>query len=340
MVDKMKFSIGIIGATGYIGTPYRSEIREATNTAEIVALCARRRDRLEAAGRQDGATLITHDWREVVEHPDVNLVLVATPDALHYEPVLACAAAKKHLFCEKPVGKDAGQAYQMWSAYSETELGHFVPFWTRYFQVFRRAREIVLGDTLGEIRAVVYRWHNPRPGSMPHTWRDDASLSSAGSIADVGSHAYDTIRWVTGYDARRVLSHADVTTPLKPDLGSIDLTEALEWGREHSVAESPSQCRATVFDYADIAMEFHNGAVGSLVLSHASFLRKGLAPELELHGTRASLAVDRVTGNITLARPGEDVRVLETVAESARNRFSSVVFPAIHERASGSGCEH
>jgi predicted dehydrogenase len=131
-----------------------------------------------------------------------------------------------------------------------------------------------------------------------------------------------------------------VTTPLKPDLGSIDLTEALEWGREHSVAESPSQCRATVFDYADIAMEFHNGAVGSLVLSHASFLRKGLAPELELHGTRASLAVDRVTGNITLARPGEDVRVLETVAESARNRFSSVVFPAIHERASGSGCEH
>ena len=336
----MKFSVGIIGATGYIGTPYRSEIREATTAAEIVALCARRRDRLEAAGQQDGAALITHDWREVVEHPDVNLVLVATPDALHYEPVLACAAAKKHLFCEKPVGKDAGQAYRMWAAYSETGLGHFVPFWTRYFQVFRRAREIVSEGTLGEIRAIVYRWHNPRPESMPHTWRDDASLSSAGSIADVGSHAYDTIRWVTGYDARRVLTHADVMTPLKPDLGSIDLTEALEWGREHSVEESSSQCRATAFDYADIAMEFQNGAVGSLVLSHVPFVRKGLAPELELHGTLASLAVDRVTGTITLARPDEDVQVLETVIASSGNRFASVVFPAIQERATGSACEH
>ena len=45
----MKFKVGVIGATGYIGTPYRSEIREATGDAEIVALCARRRDRLKVA---------------------------------------------------------------------------------------------------------------------------------------------------------------------------------------------------------------------------------------------------------------------------------------------------
>ena len=45
----MKFGIGVIGATGYIGTPYRKEIRETPDAARIVALCARRRNRMEEA---------------------------------------------------------------------------------------------------------------------------------------------------------------------------------------------------------------------------------------------------------------------------------------------------
>ena len=57
------------------------------------------------------------------------------------------------------------------------------------------AREVLDSGVLGEIRGVVYRWHNPRPMDMPLTWRDDDSLSAAGSIADGGSHAYDTLRW-------------------------------------------------------------------------------------------------------------------------------------------------
>src|SRR5262245_25274193 len=206
----MKFGVGVIGATGYIGTPYRAEIRQSPVDAKIVALCARRRDKLEAAGREDNAELITDDWRAVVEHPAVNLVVVATPDALHYEAVMACAAAGKHVVCEKPVGMNAQQAKDIWNAYRNRPLGHFVPYWTRYVPVFVRAREVIKQGTLGEIKAMVYRWHNPRPAAMPFTWRDDAELSSAGSIADVGSHAYDTMRWLLGLEATRVQAHGAV----------------------------------------------------------------------------------------------------------------------------------
>src|SRR3990172_9330905 len=101
---EMKFGVGVIGATGYIGTPYRVEIRESPQDATIVALCARRRDLLQAAAKQDGAMLATEDWRQVVEHPAVNLVLVATPDALHYDAVMACARLWQHVICEKPGG--------------------------------------------------------------------------------------------------------------------------------------------------------------------------------------------------------------------------------------------
>ena len=337
----MKFGVGVIGATGFIGTPYRSEIRESTADASIVALCARRRDRLEAAATEDGAELATNDWREVVEHPDVNFVLVATPDAHHHEVVMACAAAGKHVLCEKPVGINVQQACEMWAAYRDAKLGHFVPYWARYINVFTRARELVTDGLIGEVKVVLYAWHNPRPASMPFTWRDDATLSAAGSIADVGSHAYDAVRWLIGAEATRVLAHADVITPAKPDLGEIDLAEALDWGRAHGAADSENIRKGTAFDYANISWEFQNDAVGTIVLSHAPFLRKGLTPELVLHGTKASLSVDRVTGALTLVRPDEAAQVLETVDNPGfGNRFAKHVFPAIRQRATGNGCEH
>ena len=287
----MKFKVGVIGATGYIGTPYRSEIREATGDAEIVALCARRRDRLEAAAKEDGAQLITDDWRKVVEHPDINLVVVATPDALHYEAVMACAEQGKHVVCDKPLGVNVQQAYEMWTAYREAKLGHYVPYWLRLLELNSRAREIVAEGTLGEIKAVVSRLHNPRPAGIPFTWRDNAEISASGSIGDIGSHAYDTVRWILGDEARRLVTNAGVITSAKPDLGEPSLDEALEWAEAHSVGDSAKLRRGTAPDYADILVEFVSGAVGSFKVSHTPFVRKGLSSELELHGTEASLGV-------------------------------------------------
>lgn len=334
----MQFRIGIIGATGYIGVPYRKEIRESMCDAKIVALCARRRDRLEAAAAEDSATLITDDWREVVQHSDVNLVLVLTPDALHYEPVLACAEAGKHVLCEKPVGKDAAQALAMQQAIQEKQLASYVPYWTRYVPVFRRAKELVEEGRLGEIRSVIYRWQNPRPLNMPFTWRDNASLSAAGSIADVGSHAYDTIRFVLGVEAKRVLTHATVIMPPKPDLGEVDLQEALDWGKEHKAKASESQRKGSVPDYAQIGIEFENEMVGSILLSHASYVRKGFAPELELHGTLGSLSVDRIHGKLHFADSPDPATLLETITDDGFcNRFETHVFPALERQIEGKG---
>ncbi|MEE3180587.1 MAG: Gfo/Idh/MocA family oxidoreductase, partial [Planctomycetota bacterium] len=89
----MKFKIAVLGATGFIGAPYREEIRECPDDAEIVSLCGRRLDLLEAAATEDGAACFTADWREAIAQDGVNLVLVCTPDALHHEAVMACAEA-------------------------------------------------------------------------------------------------------------------------------------------------------------------------------------------------------------------------------------------------------
>ena len=335
----MKFHVGVIGATGYIGTPYREEMRGAPDAARIVALCARRRDRLQAAAQVDGCSFITDDWRQVVGHPEVDLVVVTTPDRLHREPALAAAAAGKHLFCDKPVGADVGEAYEIWCAYRDSGLAHYVPYWTRYEPKFRRVKELLDAGTLGEPKVVVYRWHNPRPAGIPFTWRDDASLSTAGSVADVGSHAYDAVRWLIGSEARRVVTQAGVLSPPKPDLGPIDLTEALDWGAANPASAATRTRAGTAYDYGAIIWEFHNGAVGAMLLSHAPALRKGLAPELELHGSEASVSIDRVRHTVNLVSADGEISV-EEIPEDRVNRWASFVLPALAERAAGADCDH
>ena len=331
------FKVGVLGATGYIGAPYRAEIRECEE-ASIVALCARRQDLLEKAAKEDGAQLATPDWREVVNHPGVNFVIVGTPDALHHEAVLACAEQGKHLLCEKPVGMNAVEAEEMWQLYRDAKpaLAHYVPFWTRMVTVFEIAREIVASGELGEIVSTVFRWQNPRPAAMPLTWRDDPALSSAGTIADVGSHAYDVVRWIIGAEAESVLAHGETLTSSKPDLGAINLGEALERGTEE-VGGSEKAGKGGTVDYANVSCRYSSGAVGTYLLSHATFLRKNLAPELELHGTEASLSVDRWSGDVILVTPDQEKKVLQQVPPfEFGNRFKKWVFPSLAPILQGS----
>ena len=331
------FRTGIIGATGFIGAPYRAEIR-ACHQAQMIALCARRKDLLKTAAQEDGAPFYTQSWEEVITHPEVNFVIVATPDALHHEAVMACAKHGKHLLCEKPVGMNASQAREMMQAFlhSDPPLGHFVPFWTRYVKVFQVAREMIQSGELGEIRSTLFRWHNPRPPNMPLTWRDNPELSSAGTIADVGSHAYDTIRWMIGLEAEKVLAHGQRLTHGKPDLGEINLREAIEKGQQTDTASMPSKPGGH-FDYASVSCLFSNGASGLFVLSHAGSVRKFLAPEIELHGTKASLSADRYTGKIKLIRQNQELETLHELPPAFEfgNRFEQYVFPALSPMIKG-----
>jgi predicted dehydrogenase len=203
-----------------------------------------------------------------------------------------------------------------------------------------RAREIYRSGALGEIKAVVYRWHNPRPAAMPLTWRDDPTLSSAGTIADCGSHAYDLLRWILGQDVNRVAAHAQVLTPAKADVGNVNLGEALDWGRAHRLDQASTR-KGDVLDYATLVFQWRSGAVGALILSHAPYLRKGLAPEIELHGVEASLGVDRVRHTLTWARPDQMPEVLETIEDPGfGNRFAKHVFPALRAQIAGEPSEH
>ena len=56
---------------------------------------------------------------------------------------------------------NAREAHEIWTAYRDRGLGHFVPFWTRGVPVFRRVRQLLAEGLIGEIRGVVYSLAQP-----------------------------------------------------------------------------------------------------------------------------------------------------------------------------------
>ena len=133
-----------------------------------------------------------------------------------------------------------------------------------------------------------------------------------------------------------MLAHADTITPARFDIGEVNLTEALEQG-EKGISNRESR-RGGTPDYASLAWQFEGGAVGNFVLSHAPYLRRGLVPELELHGSQASIAVDRFHGRVTRSLPDNTVEVIAEAASGGfdiGNRFSQWVMPALREVMGG-----
>ena len=321
--------VGVIGATGNIGRTYRAELRAVPEQARIVALCARRRERLERAQAEDGAGLITAEWREVIDHPAVEVVLIATPDDEHYEPAMACAAAGKHLICEKPVARTASEALAIWEAFRDTGLGHFVPFWSRYQPPLVRARDLIAAGAVGRVRVLTYRRHMPRRAGTAFTWRDDAEVSTAGAVADLGVHMIDLVRWMLGSGPQRVLAHGQVLEARKPYAGKLDMQEAA------ACTEAAQTRRPTAWDHGTVLVALAGGTTGVLISSESARVRGGLSPELEVHGEDASLSVDPARGRIELL-PSDGPPQVETVADEEVNRMGCAL-AAIRERAGGAG---
>src|SRR5688500_14116433 len=95
---------GIIG-TGTRGNQTHVPAIHAAEQCELLALCDVAEDRLGAAANRAGKKVATYaDYQKLLANPDVNAVVIATPNLLHREMLLAALQAGKHVLCEKPAG--------------------------------------------------------------------------------------------------------------------------------------------------------------------------------------------------------------------------------------------
>ncbi|MFB3789262.1 MAG: Gfo/Idh/MocA family protein [bacterium] len=128
---------------------------------------------------------------------DIGAVYVATPVFAHAGQVKSCAAAGKHVLCEKPLGLDTAQAEDMVHACRQAGVRLGVGLMMRYHPLHQAALKIIQSGKIGKpvyARAQLSCWYPPIPGA----WRQDPALGGGGSLIDMGSHCIDLLEMFFG----------------------------------------------------------------------------------------------------------------------------------------------
>lgn len=188
-------NVGIVGC-GLIGNKRASAIR-ATGIGEILRVCDIDSPRAQKlAGEYD--IKADTDWRAVIDDPRIEAVIVATPNIFLKDISIAALENGKHVLCEKPLGRNAGEAEAMWRTARRAGRILKTGFNHRHHPAIWKAKELAGDGEIGEIyfARCVYG-HGGRPG-YEKEWRANRSLSGGGELLDQGVHVADLFRWFLG----------------------------------------------------------------------------------------------------------------------------------------------
>ena len=173
---------------------------QAHPQAEVVALCARNRDRVTAMAACFGVADVHTDYRELLGREDIDAVTVAAPDVLHHEVAMAALHTGKHVFCEKPLAVSADEAQDMVQAAERMGCVNMVAFTFRYSRALMELRRLLRAGAIGTPFHVTMQVHWGAlitPGSAI-AWRERAAYSQGGVWTDGASHLFDALAYILG----------------------------------------------------------------------------------------------------------------------------------------------
>ena len=253
----------------------------------LVAIAGRDEQAVAEAAERYGFERWTQDWRDLVSDPEIGLLDNLGPNSLHAEPTIAAAEAGKHVVCEKPLGRDADESYEIWTRVAATGVKHMCAFNYRFVPAVRLARELIEAGELGELRHFRGRYLQDWGDTTAAVWRFEREAAGSGALGDLAAHVVDLARYLVG-EIETVGGFLRTFVP----------------GRE-------------VDDAVEATVEFANGAVGTLEATRLALGRRN-AFQWEANGTKGSVAFDmeRLNELQVFRADGDRARGFKTVLVS------------------------
>jgi predicted dehydrogenase len=263
---KKQLNIAMVGS-GFIARAHSNAFHQVHHffdspfELKTKVVCARDSAKLEAFAQQWDWQETTTDWQEVVSRPDIDVVDIAVPNALHAPIALAAAQAGKMIFCEKPLAMSVGEARGMADAVRGKP--NLVWFNYRRAPAVAFARQLIDEGRFGEpfhYRSYYFNSSGADP-AKGHTWRYKRAQAGSGAIGDLLSHSLDMATYLNG----------DIT-----QLSA--MTHTFAPGRE-------------VDDAAALMAHFANGSIGTFEASRFGIGRRnGIG--FEMYGSKGRFAFD------------------------------------------------
>lgn len=277
---------GLIGT----GKRCRQHIKVIQRFAEsrIVALCDVWKERLDHALEMCAADppAAYEDYRELLKRDDLDVILVATPNYLHKEMVVAALDSGRHVLSEKPMGITVAECNEMIEAAARSGRVLQVGLQLRYSAFYQKVHSLLADGVIGKPKFV---WFNEFRGDWAKQSRDpeiDNKINwrfynelSGGTLLEKSCHYFDLFRWFVGTEPVQVTA-----------MGGINFYTN---GRE-------------TLDHASVVIEFQ----GDVKATHGLSMYSPHMRSFVLIGEKGALDLDWATGDITLRRKGKKPEVL------------------------------
>jgi myo-inositol 2-dehydrogenase / D-chiro-inositol 1-dehydrogenase len=169
------------------------------------------------------ADFFTTDFRELIERPEVDALIVATSTWSHVEPILAGVERKIPMLIEKPLATDAIQSLKVLNAIKESGIDAVVGYTQRFRRRFLAVKERINNGQIGEASAVVVRafMNKMAPTGELRLTQDRRHLTP---MVVSGTHSLDMALWLLGKQAKPVSIFARSTEKIMAELGTKDAT--------------------------------------------------------------------------------------------------------------------
>lgn len=186
-------NIAIIGC-GLIGQKRAKTLKDC----HLVACADPIRERAEKMAQSFANCVAYTDWKALLDRQDIHIVIVATTHVSLAEITKAAAKLNIHVLVEKPAGRKAAEIISVIEETKNSDSLIRVGFNHRYHRAFRKARELIDENKIGELMFIRARYgHGGRIG-YDQEWRAQPALSGGGELIDQGVHLIDLARWFLG----------------------------------------------------------------------------------------------------------------------------------------------
>jgi predicted dehydrogenase len=263
--------MGVIGLGGISNVHIPGIVN--SKAAELVAICDIKEDVLKEKGDKYNITENRRftNYVDLINCNDVDAVSICTPNDSHFLIAMDSIRFNKPFALEKPITLTKAEAIQIYNAANIKKLPNMVCFSYRFKAAVRYARFLVQSGQLGEIHHVyaqyLQSWGN---SSVPLVWRFNKAITGSGALGDLGSHALDLVRFITGQEIKKVIAHAGTIVKERMKLNSNEMGTV------------------DVDDYCHYLAELENGISSTFEITRFGFGR-GNYQRFEIYGTKGGL---------------------------------------------------
>ncbi len=188
----------------------------AAKRSKLVALVSGSRDKAESVAERYGvARTHLYDYAAfdaIRDNPDIDVVYVILPNALHPEFSIRASRAGKHVMCEKPMANSPAECEAMIAAAKGAGRKLMIGYRAHFEPHNVKAIALRKSGELGRVRLVTSDHHRHIDQSVPaDQWRLVKALAGGGSLVDIGIYSLNAARYMTGEEPVAVA--AQVSTP-------------------------------------------------------------------------------------------------------------------------------